>query len=76
MLYVIRYDTWTIEATDVHDLRDPKFATELEAEEIMLSELENRLKTLRKGDNAYWYKRWEERLLTCQERIQKLKQMI
>jgi hypothetical protein len=71
-LYVIRYDTWTVEATDVHDLRDLKFATELEAE---LS-IEGELKFLKCFGclSVDRYKAICLYLQNCRDRIQKLKQ--
>lgn len=75
-LYVIRYDTWTVEETDVHDPRDPKFATELEAEETIKDELSKIIDLDRVicEYKHFYYMEWLESLKRCQQRIQKLKQ--
>lgn len=70
MFYVIRHDTWTVEETDVHSLQDPKFETELEAEEVMLSELWFMF-CHASEELASEYDRHYE---SCKQRIQKLKQ--
>lgn len=66
-LYVIRHDTWTVEETDVHDLQDPKFSTELEAEEMIAREL---LRLLYDTDRHYY----AVLLTDCLDRIKKLEQ--
>jgi hypothetical protein len=68
-VYVIRYDTWTVEETDVHDIRDPKFSTELEAEEVIEKKLTNILAGIKTHQKGYY-----NALTDCQNRIQKLKQ--
>lgn len=74
MFYVIRYDTWTVEETDVHDLRDPKFATELEAEEQVIKELSDLVIKHLKDDDQFIYRHYNHCWRTCYDRIQKLKQ--
>jgi hypothetical protein len=79
MFYVIRYDTWTVEEADVHDIRDPKFSTELDAEEVIEKKLTNILagiKTHQKEYSGFLVrpKGYYNALTDCQNRIQKLKQ--
>lgn len=75
-VYVIRHDTWTVEATDVYDLRDPKFSTELDAEgaiEKELSEIHWKF-----FENMHRFRGSPidclKHLYACRDRIQKLKQ--
>lgn len=73
MLYVIRYDTWTVEETDVHSLQDPKFETELEAEGYIFKEL-GRLIDFHHLSNSQLYPFYMNKWMACKQRIQKLKQ--
>lgn len=73
-VYVIRYDTWTVEETDVHDIRDPKFSSELEAEEVMLNELGKLINDFLMTREGTRYAHYRSNHFACQDRIQKLKQ--
>lgn len=73
-VYVIRYDTWTVEATDVHSLQDPKYSSELEAEEQILEELSDLSIKHLKDEDQFYYDHYSKHWVACFNRIQKLKQ--
>lgn len=74
MVYVIRYDTWTVEETDAHDIRDLKFNSELEAEEQILKELSDLSVKHVKDEDRFYYDHYEKHWVACLNRIHKLKQ--
>ena len=75
-VYVIRYDTWTVEKVDSNDIRHPEFLTELDAEETIEKELSEIHWNFFENMHRFHGSPIDclKHLYACRDRIQKLKQ--